>query len=72
MVEQAEIQVSGLRKSAIILLSLGQEIASSVISLLDREQIEEVINGIPEPVTFRCPNCSTIIGNCPECGIDLR
>jgi len=42
MAEEVENQISGLRKSAIVLLSLGQEIAPGVVSRLDRRQIEEV------------------------------
>ncbi len=42
MAEEVENQISGLRKSAIVLLSLGQEIAPGVVSRLDRRQIEDV------------------------------
>jgi len=42
MAEEAENQISGLRKSAIVLLSLGQEIAPGVVGRLDRRQIEDV------------------------------
>jgi len=42
MAEETEIQLSGLRKSAIVLLSLGQDIAANVLGCLDRVHIEEV------------------------------
>ena len=42
MAEDIDIKIPGLRKAAILLLSLGQEIGSRVIGSLEREQIEEV------------------------------
>ncbi|MCK5270824.1 MAG: flagellar motor switch protein FliG, partial [Sedimentisphaerales bacterium] len=42
MAEEVENQISGLRKSAIILLSLGQDIAPGVVGRLERRQIEDV------------------------------
>jgi len=42
MAEEVENQISGLRKSAIVLLSLGQEIAPGVVGRLERRQIEDV------------------------------
>lgn len=42
MVEQTGVQVSGLRKAAIILVSLGEEIASAVIGRMGRDQIEDI------------------------------
>ena len=48
MAEEVENQISGLRKSAIVLLSLGQEIAPGVVSRLDRRQIEEVSRELAE------------------------
>jgi len=42
MVEQTGVQVSGLRKAAIILVSLGEEIASTVIGRMGRDQIENI------------------------------
>ncbi len=42
MAEEVENQISGLRKSAIVLLSLGHEIAPGVLGRLDRRQIEDV------------------------------
>ncbi|MCK5272235.1 MAG: flagellar motor switch protein FliG [Sedimentisphaerales bacterium] len=42
MAEEVESQISGLRKSAIVLLSLGQDIAPGVVGRLDRRQIEDV------------------------------
>jgi flagellar motor switch protein FliG len=42
MVEQTGVQVSGLRKAAIILVSLGEEIASNVIGRMSRDQIEDI------------------------------
>ena len=42
MAEEVENQISGLRKSAIVLLSLGQDIAPGVVGRLDRRQIEDV------------------------------
>jgi flagellar motor switch protein FliG len=42
MVEQTGVQVSGLRKAAIILVSLGEEIAASVIGRMGRNQIESI------------------------------
>ncbi len=46
--EFEEIQVPGLRKAAIVLLALGQDIGSQVISRLERDQIEEVSRKIAE------------------------
>jgi len=46
--ETAEIQTSGLRKAAIVLLSLGKEIASEVMPMLNRDQIEEVTKVLAE------------------------
>jgi flagellar motor switch protein FliG len=40
MPEEVQIYMSGLRKAAIIMISLGQDIASEVLGLLDNEQIE--------------------------------
>ena len=48
MAEEVENQISGLRKSAIVLLSLGHEIAPGVLGRLDRRQIEEVSRELAE------------------------
>ena len=42
MPEEMTVSISGMRKAAIILLSLGQDIASDVVGRLDREQIEDI------------------------------
>lgn len=42
MPDEVEIHISGLRKSAILMLSLGKDIASNVMGRMDREHIEEV------------------------------
>ena len=39
---------------------------------MTEKQVDEVINDIPEPVIFKCPNCKLVINNCPSCGIDLN
>ncbi|MBN1766791.1 MAG: flagellar motor switch protein FliG [Sedimentisphaerales bacterium] len=41
-------EIPGMRKSAIVLLSLGKDIAASVVSRMDREQIEEVSRQLAE------------------------
>jgi len=46
--EVVETSIPGLRKAAIVLLSLGQEIGSQIVSRLDRGQIEEVSRKIAE------------------------
>jgi len=46
MPQEAPSNINGLRKAAIIMISLGQEIASQVIGLLDNEQIEELTREI--------------------------
>lgn len=46
--DDVEIQIPGIRKAAILLLSIGQESASEVISRLEREQIEDVSRMIAE------------------------
>lgn len=48
MAEETDIQIPGLRKAAIVLLSLGQDIGAQVISRLEREQIEDVSRQIAE------------------------
>jgi flagellar motor switch protein FliG len=48
MAEEVENQISGLRKSAIVLLSLGQEIAPGVVGRLERRQIEDVSRELAE------------------------
>ena len=60
MAEEVENQISGLRKSAIVLLSLGQEIAPGVVSRLDRRQIEEVSRELAE-LEGVCPNEQDIV-----------
>lgn len=53
MPEEPQIYVSGLRKAAIIMISLGQEIASEVMGLLDNEMIEAVSREIAELESVR-------------------
>lgn len=48
MEDVAEKKISGLRKTSILLLSLGEDIASTVIGRLDRGQIEEVSRELAE------------------------
>lgn len=48
MAEETDIQIPGLRKAAIVLLSLGQDIGAQVISRLERDQIEDVSRQIAE------------------------
>ena len=49
MAEEAElIRISGLRKAAILLLSLNKEVASLIIGRMDRKRIEEVSRAIAE------------------------
>jgi len=48
MAEETQITIPGIRKAAIVLLSLGDDIASSVISQLQREYVEEVTREIAE------------------------
>jgi flagellar motor switch protein FliG len=48
MAEEFDITIPGLRKAAIVLLSLGQDIGSQVLGRLEREQIEEVSRQIAE------------------------
>ena len=48
MPEQVDIQLSGLRKAAIVLLSLGQDVASQVMTRLERDQIENVSRELAE------------------------
>lgn len=47
MTEEA-YQIAGLRKAAILMVSLGQDVASSILGRLGREQIEEVSREIAE------------------------
>ncbi len=42
------LQISGMRKAAILIVSLGQDAASNIISRLDRDEIEEVSREIAE------------------------
>ena len=42
MAEEATLNLSGIRKSAILLISLGQEIAPEIMSRLTREEVEDV------------------------------
>ncbi len=46
--ETSEKVIPGLRKAAILLLGLGQDAAAKVMSLMDRESIEEVSRKIAE------------------------
>ncbi len=48
MEDTSELQISGIRKSSIILLSLGEDIASTVMGRLDRDQIEELTRELAE------------------------
>ena len=40
--ESGSVRIPGLRKAAILLLSLGKDVASTIIGRMSREQIEEV------------------------------
>ena len=46
--ETSEIQIPGIRKAAIIMISLGNEIAAKVMGLLERMQIEDLSRQIAE------------------------
>jgi len=48
MADEPTMKISGMRKAAIILLSMGQDIAATVVSRLDRDQIEEVSKELAE------------------------
>ena len=48
MANEATYQVTGLRKAAILMVSLGQNVASGIMSRMDRDQIEEVSKEIAE------------------------
>ena len=47
-VTMAQVEINGIRKSAILLLSLGQDEASAVLKLLPREMIDEVSREIAQ------------------------
>jgi len=48
MPEETEIHIPGLRKAAIVLLALGQEVASQILPRLAKEHIEEVSRELAE------------------------
>ena len=48
MSDETHMQISGLRKSAILMISVGHEIASEVMARLSREDVEEVSKAIAE------------------------
>jgi len=48
MADDINLTIPGLRKAAIVLLSLGKDLAGLVVSHLDRDQIEEVSRELAE------------------------
>ena len=42
MVEEVDLAIPGLKKAAIVLLSIGQDVGAQVVGRLERSQIEEV------------------------------
>ena len=48
MPEDVELSIPGLRKAAILLLSVGKDIASEVVGRLERSHIEEITRQIAE------------------------
>jgi len=46
--EKEDLAIPGIRKAAVVLLSLGKDIASDIIPMLNRDQIEEVTKVLAE------------------------
>ena len=46
MPDDYDLKISGLRKSAILMLSLGKDIASDVLGRLDRDQTTERLRAL--------------------------
>ncbi|MBN1436471.1 MAG: flagellar motor switch protein FliG [Sedimentisphaerales bacterium] len=62
MAEDTDIKIPGVRKAAIVLLSLGQEIAAEVMPKLHREQIEEVSRELASIDTVRTTEQDRALG----------
>ena len=42
------------------------------LGYMTAEQIDEVVENIPEPGIHECTNCGVLILECPNCGANLR
>ncbi|MBI9017098.1 MAG: flagellar motor switch protein FliG [Phycisphaerae bacterium] len=62
MADIAEMKIPGLKKAAILLLSVGQDSASAILSRLKRDHIEEVSRALAEMESVGSKEQSSVLG----------